>query len=120
MSENPNSAERGSPEHEINEWLNNEEGGNIWVNLNNSEENIRSEMMETVRSLKAELQSVKTDNEHILKAQEELNNVILTKLASQEEIKKKEHVNSPEGTMSYKRKAKRLAFSDSDSSSAEG
>ncbi len=77
-------------------------------------------MIETVKSLKAELQSVKTNNKHILKAQEELNNVILTKLLSQEENKKKEPIDSPEGTMCYKRKAKRLNFSDSDSSSTKG
>jgi len=63
-------------------------------------------MIETVKSLKAELLSVKTDNERILKAREELNKVILNKLLSQEEDKKKEPNNSPEGTMSCKRKAK--------------
>jgi len=76
-------------------------------------------MIETVKSLKAELQSVKTDNEHILKAREELNKVILNKLLSQEEDKKKEPGNSPEGTVSYKRKAKKLNSSDSDTNSAE-
>ena len=70
MSGVPNPAEGGSPSHipgniepEIND-----EDGNIWVNLNNSEDNKHSEMIETVKSLKVELQSVKTDNERILKA----------------------------------------------------
>jgi len=81
-------AEGGSPPHvpenvepEINEGVN-VEGENIWVHLNNSEDNKHSEMIETVKSLKAELMSVKNDNERILKAQEELNNVILNKLLS--------------------------------------
>ena len=46
MSGVPDPAERGSPSHlhennepVINEELN-DEGGNIWVNLNNSEDNI--------------------------------------------------------------------------------
>jgi phosphatidate phosphatase PAH1 len=43
-------------------------GGNISVNLNDSGDNKHSEMIETVKSLRAELQSVKTDNERILKA----------------------------------------------------
>jgi len=117
-------AEEGSPSHvpenvepEINEEVN-LEGGNIWVHLNNSENNKHSEMIETVKSLKEELQSVKTDNERILKSQEELNNVILNKLLSQEENKKKELVNQPDGTASYKRKSRWLDLLDSDSSSA--
>jgi len=65
-------------------------------------------MIEIVKSLKAELLSVKTDNERILKAQEELNNVILNKPLSQEEIKKKEPINQPDVTTSYKRKARRI------------
>ena len=65
------SAEEGSqpklPENiepELNE-KDNAEGGNIWVNLNESG---HSEIIETVKILRAELQSVKTDNERILKA----------------------------------------------------
>jgi len=72
------------------------------VHLNNSEDNKHSKMIETVKSLKVELLSVKADNECILKAQEELNNVILNKLLSQEEIKKKEPINQPDETASYK------------------
>ena len=117
-------AEGGSPPHvpenvepEINEGVN-VEGENIWVHLNNSEDNKHTKMIETVISLKAELLSVKTDNECILKAQEELNNVILNKLLSQEEIKKKEPINQPDGTASYKRKARRIDPLGSDSSSS--
>ena len=38
-----------------------------------------------VKYLKEELKSVKEDNEHILKPQEELNNVLLTKIHNNEE-----------------------------------
>jgi len=77
-------------------------------------------MIETVKSLKVELLSVKADNECILKAQEELNNVILNKLLSQEEIKKKEPINQPDETASYKWKSRRIDPLGSDSSSANG
>jgi len=59
MAGNPNSAEKGSPTctPENNEPLINEElpdkEGKIWINLNNSENKGHSEMIETIRSLKA-------------------------------------------------------------------
>ena len=60
-----------------------QQDGNIWIKLNESRDDKHSEVLETIKSLKAELQSVKTDNERILKAQEELNQMLLSKLNNQ-------------------------------------
>jgi len=92
-------------------------GGNICVNLNDSGDNKHSEMIETVKSLRAELLSVKTDNERILKAQEELNDVLLNKILSQDANKNKKQIADTAGTASYKKKARKLNFSDTDSDS---
>jgi len=82
----------------------NAKGGNIWVNLNDSGNNKQSEMMETIRSLKAELLSVKMDNERILKAQEELNEVLLNKILSRDANKVKKQTGDTAGTASFKRR----------------
>ena len=89
--------------------------GNIWVNLNDSSNNKQSEMMETIKSLKAELMSVKTDNERILKAQEELNEVLLNKILGQDPEKVNKQNLDTVGTASFKKKARKLNFSDDDS-----
>jgi len=89
--------------------------GNIWVNLNDSSNNKQSEMMETIKSLKAELLSVKTDNERILKAQEELNEVLLNKILGQDPDKVNKQNRDTAGTASFKKKARKLNFSDNDS-----
>jgi len=75
-------------------------------------------MMETVKSLRAELLSVKTDNERILKAQEKLNDVLLNKILSQDANKNKNKIADTTGTASYKNKARKLNFSDTDTDSA--
>ena len=49
---------------------------NIYVELNNQP----YELIQTVKDLKAELQNIKQDNERILRAQEELNQIPLDKL----------------------------------------
>ena len=63
--------------------LNNEEGnlrdGEILVDLNDSQDN-KSELKRTVKELRLELRKVKEDNEQLLKAQEELNTILLTKI----------------------------------------
>ena len=68
---------------------NNEEGNirdsEIWVNMNESRNDNPSELLQTVKYLREEFKRVKEDNEHILKAHEELNNVMLTKLHTNEE-----------------------------------
>ena len=69
--------------------INNEQGnirdGEIWVNLNESRNDNPFELLQTVKDIKEELKRVKEDNERILKAQIELNNVLLTTLHSNEE-----------------------------------
>ena len=58
--------------------------GNLWVNINESRNDNQSKLLQIVKDLKQELQSVKEDNELILKSQEELNNVLLTKIQEKE------------------------------------
>ena len=72
---------------------------NIYLELNNQP----SELLQTVKDLKAELQNVKEDNERILRAQEELNQILLDKLHNEGKDKRKEH-ESESQTISYKRK----------------
>ena len=55
----------------------NEEGGNFWISLNISRDTHLLEVIESVRSLRAELQEVKADNKSIMKTQKEINDVIL-------------------------------------------
>ena len=61
-------------------------------------------MLQTVKSLRAELQSVKIDNERILKAQEELNDVLLNKILDRAIDKTKGHISSIARTEKCKRK----------------
>ena len=72
--------------------LNNEEGnlrdGEIWVNLNESQDNT-SELQRNVKELRSELRRVKEDNERILKTQEELNTILLAKIHNVEKEKNK-------------------------------
>jgi len=56
----------------------NDNDENIWLNLNESRNDNQFELPQTVKYLKEELQNVK-DNERILKAQEGLNNILLSK-----------------------------------------
>ena len=65
----------------------NNNDGNLWVNINESRNDNQSKLLQIVKDLKQELQSVKEDNELILKSQEELNNVLLTKIHNIEEEK---------------------------------
>ena len=58
--------------------------GNLQVNINESRNDNQSKLLQIVKDLKQELQSVKEDNELILKSQEELNNVLLTKIQEKE------------------------------------
>ena len=94
--------------------INNEEGnlrhGEIWVNLNESQYN-KYELLRTVKELRSELKRVKEDNERILKAQEELNNILLAKTNNNEKEKNKETQHNIPKTTPYKCKGRKLEFS---------
>ena len=88
---------------------------NIYVELNNQP----SELLQTLKYLKAESHTIKEDNERILRAQEELNQILLDKIHNIGKDKIKEH-EIDYGTISYKRKGKKLKFSDNESKSSSG
>ena len=67
-------------------------------------------LLQIVRYLKEELKWVKEDNEQILKEQEELNNVMLTKLYRNDEDKNKGPKLNMEITAPYKLKLRKLEF----------
>ena len=75
-----------------------------------------SELMQTIKGLKTELESVKKDNERILKTQEELNQMLIERFQTEERNKKSE---SEEASQQKASKKMKLAKSDS-SSSSEG
>ena len=58
------------------------------------------------------MQNFKEDNERVLKAQEELNNVLLTKIHNNEEEKNKRLELNMAITAPYKRKVRKLKFSN--------
>ena len=78
---------------------------NIYVELNNQP----YELIQTIKSLKDELQTVKEDNERILWAHEELNHILLDKLLNEWKDKTKE-CEYDSGAISYKLKGKKLKF----------
>ena len=88
---------------------------NIYVELNNQP----SELLQTVRDFKGYLQIVKEDYERILRSQEELNQVLLEKIHNRGKYKRKEY-ETDSGTVSYKRKGKKLKFFESESKSSSG
>ena len=77
------------------------------------------ELLQTIKDLKVELQNVKEDNERILRAHEELNQILLDKLHNEGKDKRKE-LEYEYGTLSYKRKGKMLRFYDNESNSSLG
>ena len=70
-----------------------------------------------MKDLKVELQTVKEDNERILRAREELNQILLDKIHNGGKDKIKEY-ETDSGIVSYKHKGKKLNFSDSESKSS--
>ena len=88
---------------------------NIYVELNNQP----SELLQIVKDLRVELQTLKQDNEIILRAQEELNQILLDKIHNGGKDKRREH-ETKSGTVSYKRKGKKLKKIDSESKSSSG
>ena len=75
-----------------------------------------SELMQTIKGLKTELESVKKDNERILKTQEELNQILIERFQTEGRNKRSE---SEEASQQKTFKKMKLARSDS-SSSSEG
>ena len=71
---------------------------NIYVELNNQP----YELLQIVKDLRVELQIVKEDNEIILRAREELNQILIDKIHNGDKDKRKEH-ETVFGTISYKR-----------------
>jgi len=93
--------------------VNNEErkpkDGKIWVNINESWNDNPSELQPTVKELRSELKSIREDHECILKAYEELNNIFLAKIHSDEREKHKEpELNMPKTTLQTQ--GKKLEF----------
>ena len=88
---------------------------NIYVELNNQP----FELLQTVKDLIAELQTVKEDNERILRAQEELNHILLDQIHNRGKNKRKEH-ETEYRTVPYKHKGKKLKFSVNESKSSLG
>ena len=88
---------------------------NIYVELINQ----RAELIQIVNYLRAGLQIVKQDNERILRAQEQLNHILLDKIHNGCKDKRKE-CETKSGIVSYKRKGKKLKFYDSESKSSSG
>ena len=86
---------------------------NIYVELNNQP----SELLQTVKDLKAELWTVKEGNERILREHEELTQILLDKLHNEGMGKRKKH-EYESGTISYKHKGKKLKFSNNESNSS--
>jgi len=110
-NEPENNNENNEVDH--NEQTTNTEG-EIWIDLNESKNHNSSKLLQIVKNLQVELLSMKADNEQILKAQEELNHVLLNKIQGQEVSKEKE-LECDAGTTSYKRKSRKLNFSDNES-----
>ena len=88
---------------------------NIYVELNNQP----SKLLQTVKYLRAELHTVKEDNERILRSQEELNQILLHKVHNNGKNKIREH-KTESRTVSYERKGNNLKFSDNESKSSSG
>ena len=84
------SEEESHPRNPINNEEDNIRDGEIRIILNECRTDNPSELQQTVKELREELKRVEEDNERILKAQEELNNIMLSKLHSNEKEKNKE------------------------------
>ena len=75
-----------------------------------------SELFQTVKYLRTELQTVKEDNEIILRAQGGLNNILLDKIHNRGKDKINVYETDSE-TVSNKHKGEKLKYSNSESSS---
>ena len=102
--------EESHPRNPINNEEDNVRDGEISVNLNESETNNPCELQRTVKDLRLELKWLREDNEWILKAQEELNNIILAKIHNYEKEKNKESKHIMPKSAPYKHKGRKLEF----------
>ena len=73
-----------------------------------------SELMQTIKGLKTEIESVKKDNERILKTQEELNQILIERFQTEGRNRRSK---SEEASQQKASKKMKLARSDSSSSS---
>ena len=71
------------------------------------------ELLQTVKDLKTEMETVKKENERILRAQEEKNQILMEKFYNEEKDKQIES-----NTMSYQHKSKRSKYSKIESNSS--
>ena len=104
--------EQFHPRNHIKNEHGNRRDGEIWVNLNESQNNNPYEIQRTVKELRSDLKRVRDYNELILNDQEELNNSLLAKIHNDEKEKNKElEHNMPKNT-SYKHKGRKMKFSN--------
>ena len=74
-----------------------------------------SELMQTIKGLKTEIESVKKDNERILKTQEELNQILIEKIQTERRNRKSESEEA-----SHKKGSKKMKLAKTDSNSSSG
>ena len=72
-----------------------------------------SELLQTVKDLKTEMESVKRENERILKAQEELNQILIEKFQTEGRSRRSECED-----VSHQRKSKKMKLAKTESSSS--
>ena len=72
-----------------------------------------SELLQTVKDLKTEMESVKRENERILKAQEELNQILIEKFQTEGRSRRSESED-----VSHQRKSKKMKLAKTESSSS--
>ena len=72
-----------------------------------------SELMQTIKNLKTEIESVKKDNEWILKTQEELNQILIEKFQTEGRNRRSESEQA-----SHKKGSKKMKLAKPDSSSS--
>ena len=75
-----------------------------------------SELLQTVKHLKAEMESVKRENERILKDQKELNQILIEKFQTKERSRRSESKD-----VTHQRRSKKMKLAKTqNSSSSEG
>ena len=72
-----------------------------------------SELLQTVKDLKTEMESVKRENERILKAQEELNQILIEKFQTEGRSRRSESED-----VSHQRRSKKMKLAKTKSSSS--
>ena len=92
--------------------------GEFWVDLNESWDN-KSELKRLVNELRSELRKVKEYNEKILKAQEEMNTILLAKIHNEEKHRNKHFEQElPKISLYNKHKGRKLEFSSHNSNNS--